>query len=193
MSSTNTLMTGTAERARWINVTKAALAVGIVTTVIFAVVTISWKTIDHGSFKYAADYWYTALGMPLAAAGLFHALGVYRLQEGRTGRRGKVGVWINSVCCVVLFADILASLLTSSEVRWGPAYPLSALGTVIGLGLLAAGSWRVGTLPRWLLGIWPIVWIAGSFFAVGAMPFLLAAYYVVFWVILTRHTASWLK
>lgn len=190
MASTNTLMTDTAGRARWRNVTKAALAVGIVTTVIFAVVTISWKTINHGSFKYAADYWYTALGMPLAAAGLFHALGVYRLQEGLTGRRGKVGLWMNSVCCVVLFANILASLLTSSEVRWGPAYPLSALGTVIGLGLLAAGSWRIGTFPRWLLGIWPLVWIAGSFFAVGAMPFLLAAYYVVFWVILTRRTAS---
>ena len=183
-------MTSTAERARWINLTRAALAVGIVTTVIFAVVTVSWKTIDHGAFKYAADYWYTALGMPLAAAGLFHALGVYRLQEGLTGRRGKVGMWINSVCCVVLFADILASLVTSSEVRWGPAYPLSALGTVIGLGLIAAGSWRIGTFPRWLLGIWPIVWIAGSFFAVGATPFLLAAYYVVFWVILTRRTAS---
>ena len=191
MATTHTSMTGTAVRTPWIDVTRTALAVGIVTTVTFALVTVSWKTIDHGAFKYAADYWYTALGLPLAAVGLLHAMGVYRLQEGLTGRRGKVGMWINSVCCLVLFADILASLVTSSEVRWGPAYPLSALGTVIGLGLLAAGSWRVGVFPRWLLGVWPVVWIAGSFFAVGATPLLLAAYYVAFWVVLTRRTASW--
>ena len=191
MATMHTPMTGKAVRTPWIGVTRTALAVGIVTTVTFAVVTVSWKTIDHGAFKYAADYWYTALGLPLAAVGLLHATGVYRLQEGLTGRRGKVGMWINSVSCLVLFADILASLVTSSEVRWGPAYPLSALGTVIGLGLLAAGSWRVGVFPRWLLGVWPVVWIAGSFFAVGAMPLLLAAYYVAFWVVLTRRTASW--
>ena len=190
MATMHTSMTGTAARATWIDVTRTALAVGIVSTVSFAVVTTGWKTSDGGAFKYTADYWYTALGLPLAAVGLFHAMGVYHLQEGLTGRRGKVGLWINSVCCVELFVQVLGSLVTASETRWGPAYPLSALGTAIGLGLLAAGSWRVGVFPRGLLGIWPVVWIAGSFFAVGATPLLLAAYYVAFWVVLTRRTAS---
>jgi hypothetical protein len=182
-------MTGTAANARWIDVTRTALPVGIVSTVTFAVVATGWETSDGGAFKYPADYWYTALGLPLAAVGLLHAIGVYRLQEGLTGRRGRVGVWINSVCCITLFVQILASLVTASEMRWGPTYPLSALGTAIGLGLLAAGSWRVGLFPRWLLGIWPVVWIAGSFAAVGATPLVLAAYYVAFWVVLTRRTA----
>jgi hypothetical protein len=62
--------------------------------------------------------------------------------------------------------------------------------SLVGFGLLAAGSWRVGMFPRWLLGLWPVVWIVGSFFAQGATPLALTAYYVVFWVVLNRRTSS---
>ena len=190
MVTTQTTPTGTASTTTWLALTKLALVVGIVSTIAFAIVATGWTTSSEGEFTYTADYWYTALGLPLAAVGLLLALGVYRLQSGRTGRRGTVGVWINSVCCVVLFANVLGSVIAASELRWGPAYPLSALGTVVGLGLLAAGSWRVGMFPRWLLGVWPIAWIAGSFFAQGPTPLLLTAFYVAFWVVLSRRTAS---
>lgn len=177
---------GIAKAGPWKAITRAALAVGIVTTIAFAVVASGWTTSSDSQFLYTADYWYTALGLPLAIVGLVLGLGVYRLQTGRTGRRGTVGVWINSICCVELFVQVLVSLITTSEVRWGPAYPLAALGTVLGLGLLAAGSWSVGMFPRWLLAVWPVAWILGSFFAMGATPLLLTVFYVAFWVTLTR-------
>jgi hypothetical protein len=190
MVTTETTASGTSSTTTWLALTKIALVVGIVSTIAFAVVATGWTTSDGGEFTYRADYWYTGLGLPLAAVGLLLALGVYRLQPGRTGRRGTVGVWINGGCCVVLFTNLLGSLLTASELRWGPVYPLCALGTVVGLGLLAAGSWRVGIFPRWLLGVWPFAWIVGSFFAQGASPLLLTAFCVAFWVVLSRRTAS---
>ena len=190
MVTTQTTSIGTSSTTTWLTLTKIALLVGIVTTIAFAVVATGWTTSSGGEFRYTADYWYTALGLPLTAVGLLSALGVSHLQSGRISRLGTVGVWINSVCCTVLFANVLVSVVTSSEVRWGPAYPLSALGSVVGLTLLAAGSWRVGMFPRWLLGLWPIVWIAGSFFAQGPTPLLLTAFYVAFWVVLGRRTGS---
>jgi hypothetical protein len=190
MVTTETTPTATASTRTWFELTRIALLVGIVSTIAFAVVATGWTTSDGGKFTYTADYWYTGLGLPLAAVGLLLALGVYHLQSGATGRRGKVGVWINSVCCTVLFTQILGSLVTASELRWGPVYPLCALGTVVGLGLLAAGSWSVGVFPRWLLGVWPLVWIVGSFFAQGATPILLTAFYIAFWAVLTRRAAS---
>ncbi len=190
MVTTQSTPTATASIRAWFEITRIALIVGIVSTIAFAVVATGWTTSSGGEFTYTADYWYTALGLPLAAVGLLLALGVYHLQAGATGRRGKVGVWINSVCCTVLFIDILGSLITTSELVVGPVYPLGALGTVVGLGLLAAGSWNVGMFPRWLLGVWPLVWIVGSFFAQGPTPVLLTAFYVAFWVVLTRPAAS---
>jgi hypothetical protein len=191
MVTTQTTPTTTNPTTIWFELTRIALLVGIVTTIAFAVVATRWTTTDGGGeFNYTADYWYTGLGLPLAAVGLLMALGVYKLQAGATGRLGTVGVWINSVCCTVLFAQILGSLVTASELRWGPVYPLCALGTVVGLGLLAAGSWSVGMFPRWLLAVWPLVWIVGSFFAQGATPILLTAFYIAFWVVLTRRAAS---
>jgi len=190
MVTTETTRSGTASTTTWLALIRIALLVGIVSTIAFAVVATGWTTSSGGEFQYTADYWYTALGLPLAAVGLLLALGVYRLQSGRTGRRGTVGVWINGVCCVVLFTEVLGSVVTGSELRWGPVYPLCALGTVVGLGLLAAGSWRVGIFPRWLLGVWPVAWIVGSFFAQGATPLLLTAFYIAVWVVLSRRTAS---
>ena len=190
MVTTQTMPSDTSFTTTWLALTKIALVVGIVSTIAFAVIATGWTTSDGGKFTYRADYWYTGVGLPLAAVGLLLAVCVYRLQPGRTGRRGTVGVWINGVCCVVLFANVLGSLVTASELRWGPAYPLCALGTVVGLALLAAGSWRVGIFPRWLLGVWPFAWMVGSFFAQGATPLLLTALYIAFWVVLSRRTAS---
>lgn len=180
----------TATQAPPLQIIRAALLAGILSTITFAIVAVGWTTSSGGPFQYDADYVYTGLGLPLALVGFAHALGVYRLQPGLTGRRGKVGLWLVGVCCLELFCQVAVSLITSSEARWGPAYPLFALGTLIGLALLSAGSWRVGILSRWLLGAWPVIWLAGSFFAQGATPLVLAAFYVAFWFSLPRSSRS---
>jgi hypothetical protein len=81
----------------------------------------------------------------------------------------------------------LASVVAGAELRWGPTYVLSSLGTFLGLALLAAGSWRVGLLPRWMFGVWPPLWLFGSFAGSGPIPLLLAAFLVCLGVVLTRR------
>jgi len=53
--------------------------------------------------------------------------------------------------------------------------------------LLAAGSWRVGLLPKWMLGIWPLLGLVGSFLGVGPIPLVFVAFLVVFGVLLPRR------
>jgi hypothetical protein len=96
-------------------------------------------------------------------------------------------VWVNTVALVELFVQLGASVVEGSEVRWGPSYPVCALLSFIGVALLAAGSWRTGILPRWMLGVWPLVWILGSLAAMGLTPLALAAFLPVLGVTLTRR------
>ena len=145
---------------------------------------------DEGDFTYTADCWYTAAGMPIALAGIGSALGVHRLQRGADGRLGAVGTWVYTLALVELFVQLLSSVVAASELRWGPMYVLCTALTFVGLALLAAGSWRTGLLPKWLLGVWPFVWIIGSFAAAGPMPLLLAAFYVIFGLILARRISE---
>ena len=78
-----------------------------------------------------------------------------------------------------LFVQLLASVATSTEQQWGPSYILFTGLGFVGHALLAAGSWRTGVMPRWMLGMWPLVWVLGSFAAVaGPLPLLLIAFYV---------------
>lgn len=174
----------------WLRIVQVSLTACLVPLVIYAVVATFCTTISEGEFKYAADYWYTGVGLPLALVGIAHTVGVHRLQHGHDGWLGTVGVWVNAIAMTELFAQLLASVATGSEVRWGPSYPIFVALAFLGVGLLAAGSWRTGLLPRWLLGTWPLVWVLGTFAAFGLMPLVLAAYLVVFAVTLTRRVQS---
>jgi hypothetical protein len=173
--------------AFWLRLVQITLAFSLVPLVIFAVSGTFFTTISEGDFRYAADYWYTAVGLPLALISIGHTLGVHRLQHGADGRLGTIGVWLNGLASVELFAQLTASVIQGTEVRWGPAYPVCALLSFVGVALLAAGSWRTGLLPTWLLGAWPVVWIVGGFAAKGLTPLLLAAFFGVFAVILTQR------
>jgi hypothetical protein len=166
------------------------LGIGIVALVVFAIVATFWTTVDGGEFKYAADYWYTAPGVPIAIVGIVHAFTVHRLQHGRDGKLGAVGTWLNAIACAVLAVQCGASVIAGAELRWGPTYVLCSFFTLVGLALLAAGSWRTGLLPKWVLGLWPVVWLVGSFFATGPGPLLLVALYIVFMVVLPRRVAQ---
>jgi hypothetical protein len=157
--------------------------------VVFAVVGTFFTTISEGHFRYAADYWYTGVGLPLTLSGIALGIAVHKLQHGADGRLGRVGVWINTLALVELFAQLVVSLLTSSEVQWGPAYPLCALLSFVGIAMLAAGSWRTGLLPKWILGAWPLFWIVGGLAAKGPTPVLLILFFVGFCIVLTRRAS----
>lgn len=187
MTSTATVPIEATTDETWLRLVQLSLAVIVVPLGILAVTGTFFTTISEGDFRYTADYWYTGVGLPITLAGIGIALGVHKLQHGADGRLGTIGVWVNTVALVELFAQLLTSVLTSAEVRWGPSYPIFVLLAFIGVALIAAGSWSAGLLPRWLLGIWPVVWILGSLAAMGPTPVLLIAFFVVFGSTLTRR------
>lgn len=147
-------------------------------------------TVDGGEFRYAGDYWLTGAALPLGAGLVLHAVGVHRLQRGRDGRLGLVGTWLYSLCCAELVVQCLASVVVGAELRWGPTYVVSSLGTFVGLALLTAGSWRVGLLPRWMLGVWPPLALLGSWAGTGPVPLLLGVFLVATGVVVHRRVVA---
>ena len=83
-----------------------------------------------------------------------------------------------------LFIDGLVQAEASS---WGPTYLLCVLATDVGLGLLVAGLWRSGLLPRKVLALWWVGWFLGGPLGPPAAPLLLASAYVVLAVQLRRR------
>lgn len=156
----------------------AAIVLGIVAAIAEAIeVAFTTTTSGTGPYQYAADYWLTANALPVAGAAIMLLPAVRALQRARDGRLGLAGIWVNTACLLVLAGICAAALAAGHDIQGGPTYILGTLGTLVGTALFAAGSWRAGLLPRWLLAIWPIVWVIGSFAAVSASPLLLAAFY----------------
>ncbi len=180
-------VTRTGTDQTWLRLVQISIAIGCVALPVFAYVGTFLTTVSEGDFRYTADYWYTAVGLPLAVVGIGHTLGVHRLQHGADGRRGTIGVWVNAVALIVLFVQLSASLVAGSELRWGGTYLVCTFLSFVGITLLAAGSWRVGLLPTWMLGGWPVAWVLGTFLAQGPMPLALAAFLVVLGVRVTRQ------
>ncbi len=187
MNSSTTVSTRAQTDTTWLRLVHVSVAVGVVSLVVFAYVAMFFDTISEGDFKYTADYWYTAMGLPIALAGIGLVLGVHRLQHGADGRLGSIGLWINTIALVELFVQLTTSVLTGAELRWGPSYPVFTLLTFVGVALVAAGSWRTGLLPRWMLGVWPVVWVLGSFAATGPIPLVLAAFLIALAVTLNKR------
>ena len=141
-------------------------------------------------FEHTADYWLTASGLPIAVGTAGTLLAVHWRQRGADGRLGTIGTWLGVLAMVELFVQLLASVLTSTEQQWGPSYILFTGLGFVAHGLLAAGSWRTGVMPRWMLGVWPLVWVLGSFAAVsGPFPLMLIAFYVALWVVMSSRRA----
>lgn len=186
-TSTVTLSGRTRTDATWLRLVQLSVAVIVAPLGILAIVGTYFTTVSDSNFRYAADYWLTAPGLPIALAGIGVALGVHKLQHGADGRLGTIGFWLTTLALAELFVQLTASLVVGAEVRWGPSYPVFTLISLLGLALLAAGSWRTGVLPRWMLGLWPLVWVVGSFAAVGLAPFALIAFLVALGVTLTRR------
>ena len=185
-TTTSTTAVTTAHDATWLKVLHWSVGLGIASVLVLGYLIMFTTTVDEGEFRYAADYWLTGTGLPLAVAGIGMVLAVHRLQHGADGRLGAVGTWINTVALVELFVQLASCVAVGAELRWGPMYILSTCLTFLGTALVAAGSWRTGLAPRWMLGVWPVVWALGSFAGTGPVPGLLAVFLVLFALTITR-------
>lgn len=188
--TTTTLRSEVRTDAAWVRLTLVGIGLAIVGLLMMGLTLLMGETTGQGDFQHAADYVLTASALPQGVGLFLVTWGVHRLQRGRDGRLGTLGVWIYGVCMTELVIECTASVVVGSELQWGPLYPLCAFGLMIGLALLAAGSWRVGLLPKWMLGVWPPLGLVGSFLGVGPIPLLFAAFLVALSVVLPRRVAQ---
>ncbi|GAA1938508.1 hypothetical protein [Nocardioides marmoribigeumensis] len=191
-STTRTTSTTSTPRARtddyWLRLTLTGIGLAIVGLLMMGLAML-FGTFHDDDF-HATDYVLTSAALP-QGVGLFLAtLGFHRLQRGRDGRLGTVGVWVYGLCMAELVVQCMASVVVASELIWGPLYPLCAFGLMVGLVLLAAGSWRVGLLPKWMLGVWPPLGLIGSFLGIGPIPLVFAAFLALLAVLLRQRVRS---
>lgn len=170
--------------------TLAGLGIAIVGILAMGLTMLFAPTTYSGAFKHTGDYVLTAAALPHGLGLLIATVGFHRLQRGRDGKLGTAGVWVYGICIVELVIQCMASVAAGSELQWGPLYPVCAIGAAIGLALLAAGSWRVGLLPKWMLGIWPPLGLVGSFLGIGPIPLLFVAFLVAFGILLPQRLRS---
>ena len=169
----------------------AALAIGTVSSIAFACIavlmTVSNETAKDLSFHHTGDYWYTGIGIPTALSCIALLFAVRALQRNVRPRLTMAGCVVNAVALCLLTVMLAVSLATGSEARWGGMYIVATLATFVGHSLFAAGSWRVGLVPRPMLAVWPLVWLIGAFAAQGATPVILAAFYAGIGVLVARR------
>ena len=187
--TTTTLRPTVTHDAATLRSTMAGVALAVVGVLAMGVTMLTPALPEGGTFRGAADYVLTAAALPQGIGLLMVVSGVHRLQHGRDGRLGTAGVWAYAACMAELLVQCTASLAVGAEVIWGPLYPVCAFGLMVGLALLAAGSWRVGLLPRWMLAVWPPLGLVGSFLGIGPLPFVFAALLVALGVVLRARVA----
>ncbi|KQX66164.1 hypothetical protein [Angustibacter sp. Root456] len=186
--TTSTLQPAARTDASWLRLTLAGIAFAIVGLLMMGLAMLLVPSVNEGGdFTGVSDYVLTAAALPQGLGLLLTAFGVHRLQGGRDGRLGSAGVWLYGVCVTELIIQCMASVAVGSELIWGPLYPVCAFGLMLGLALLAAGSWRVGLVPRWMLALWPPLGLVGSFLGVGPIPLVFVGFLVALAVVLRER------
>ena len=168
--------TGTITGASWLRITLAGIVLAIVGLLMMGLAMLFGQHTENGPYEYPADYLITAAALPHGVGLFLTVLGYHRLQRGRDGMLGRIGVWLYGICMAELVIQCMASLVAGEELIWGPAYPVAAVGLMVGLVLIAASSWNVGLLPTWMLAIWPPLGLLGSFLGIGPIPLLFAIF-----------------
>ena len=189
--TTTTLRAEAQTEAHRLRLTLIGIGLAILGLLMMGLIMLMAPPTYEGDFQHALDYVLTAAALPQGVGLFLVTLGFHRLQRGRDGRLGTAGVWVYGLCITELIIQCMASVAASSELIWGPIYPLCAFGLMIGLALLAAGSWKVGLLPRWMLGVWPPLGIVGSFLGIGPIPLVFVAFLVVLAAVLPRRLRAW--
>jgi hypothetical protein len=176
--------------AFWLRLTLTGIGVAIVGLLMMGLTMLIAPTTYEGPFQHASDYLLTAAALP-HGVGLFLAtFGVHRLQQGRDGRLGAAGIWVYGLCMTELVVQCMVSVAVGAELEWGPAYPICAFGLMVGLALVAAGSWRVGLLPNWMLAVWPPLGLVGSFLGIGPIPIVFVVFLAVLGIVLPQRLRS---
>jgi hypothetical protein len=168
-----------------------ALAVGAVWGVALTVVMLGFTTTDDGHpYTHTADYWLVGLGIPLTISASVVVHAIHALAAGRDGWRGKWGAAVFTVPMIVFTAIFVDGLAAGESSSWGPTYLLCVLVGVLSLGLLVAGLWRSGVLPRGVLALWFFGWLIGGPLCPPAGSLVLSAAYVVLAVQMRRGATS---
>jgi hypothetical protein len=173
--------------ASWLRLTRLGIVLAVIGLLMLGPTMLFATTTSEGDFQHGWDYVLTAAALPHGIGLFLVVLGFHRLQHGRDGRLGTAAVWLYGICVTELVIQCAASLAVGSELRWGPLYPLCALGLMVALALLAAGSWSTGLLPRWMLAVWPPLGLVGSFLGIGPIPLVFAVFLVAMAVLLASR------
>ena len=182
-TTTTTLRPELRSDTLWLRLTLTGIGLAIVGLLMMGVAMLTSAATHESDFR-LGDYVLTVAALP-QGLGLFLATyGFHRLQHGRDGKLGTAGIWVYGLCMTELVIQCMASVVVGSELIWGPVYPLCAFGLMVGLALLAAGSWNVGLLPKWLLAAWPPLGLVGSFLGIGPIPLFFVAFLVMVAILL---------
>lgn len=184
--TTTTIRAEARTDAAWLRLTLVGVGLAIIGLLMMGLTMLLGPTTDEGHF-HASDYVLTSSALPQGVGLFLLTLGFHRLQRGRDGRLGTVGVWVYGVCMTELVIQCTASVVAGSELIWGPLYPLCAVGLMVGLALVAAGSWNLGLLPKWMLGVWPPLGVVGSFGGQGPIPLVFVVFLVLVAIVLPRR------
>jgi hypothetical protein len=168
---------------------QAALMLGVAAAVaLVAILYFVTTSSGDGKFQHAGDYVLTANGIPYIVALLVLLPALRALQQGRDGRLGRAGIALSSLGSALLLAIFVYGVAAGTESSFGPGYVVASLATILGVALFAAGSWRTGLLPRWLLPAWVVAWAIGSMLPIlRPGPLLLAAVYLTMAALLPRR------
>ena len=173
----------------WLLRLRAATVVAAVFLVALAATNLFWP-LRGGAFTSTSDYLGTGNALPLAIGLISTVIAFHRVHSGADGRRGAIGTWIYALCSLEIVVQCLASLPAGRELIWGPLYPLCTIGSSIGLAFLAAGAWRSGLAPKWMLAIWPPLGVVGSWLGIGPVPVLYAAFLVTLVAVVCRRATT---
>ncbi len=189
MAITSTPATATSATT-WLLRLRIGTIVAAVALVGLGATNVFWPLGD-GAFTRTSDYLGTANALPLGVGLILSVIAFHRIHNGADGRRGAIGTWIYCLCSTEIVVQCLVSVAARTELIWGPAYPLCTIGSSVGLAFLAAGTWRVGLAPKWMLAIWPPLGVVGSWWGIGPIPVLYAGFLVALGVLASRRSAIW--
>lgn len=179
------------ERRTLFRLAVGAACLGIAASLLLTIVWfVSPLTEYPEPFDHAGDYLFTGNGIPFGLAPLALLWSLRGLHPEPHGRKVTIGVALAAVSLMVIMGMCTGSVIAGEELRWGPAYPLATLGSIVGVVLCCAEWTRARLLPPWTLWFWAFGWTVGGMLGPKGSQLLLAAAYAVLLVHLRRRATE---